>query len=524
MKLLDQRVSDLLVAGEYSFLACLAVYAREYGKMKDMPVVITAYLAVHAPWVFDGVAPLVLTNGKSIRNFVQVLRSGRIAGRKSIPRVARRYIAEWLNEAPEHVILNGSVGSDPSLADVIRMVHPKPANPVRAGLLHFVRHGRYASGATFDDKYRARGTTLPMLVANYMVAAQGGLIAEDVRKLDFRLFERGYVEKRIELWKQLVPHMGWHALRMNLNTMERDGLFNEQNETADLVLGRLGSLDLIRRTPMMPYQVFTTLKAVQDWGNAYMLSIRSALMVAVGAAFNRDPAEGGAPRIECSVAVAVDNSGSMNSPVTGHRQGATTTVTCSEAAAVLAVGIVAGSRERARTLVFDTQAREVDVSRVENLREAVSMLNSTGGGTNVSSPLLTLMHGSGGKPLPDIVIVVSDYESWVALGKSERYASLSHQTHFMSVWREYRKRHPKAKLICVDMTPSATTQADLRAEGVYRVGGFSDAVFSYIDAVAKDEADAGAWEAAIMSMGEKIAAEAKRRAADRLAGNGVGGE
>jgi 60 kDa SS-A/Ro ribonucleoprotein len=94
----------------------------------------------------------------------------------------------------------------------------------------------------------------------------------------------------------------------------------------------------------------------------------------------------------------------------------------------------------------------------------------------------------------------------------------------MSVWREYRKRHPKAKLICVDMTPSATTQADLRAEGVYRVGGFSDAVFSYIDAVAKDEADAGAWEAAIMSMGEKIAAEAKRRAADRLAGNGVGGE
>ena len=68
----------------------------------------------------------VVDNGKMLRNFVQIVRSG-ATGRKSLGSRPKKLVQHWLLSASEAQLLQAAVGNSPSLADVVKMVHPKPA-------------------------------------------------------------------------------------------------------------------------------------------------------------------------------------------------------------------------------------------------------------------------------------------------------------------------------------------------------------------------------------------------------------
>jgi 60 kDa SS-A/Ro ribonucleoprotein len=53
-------------------------------------------------------------------------------------------------------------------------------------------------------------------------------------------------------------------------------------------------------------------------------------------------------------------------------------------------------------------------------------------------------------------------------------------------WATFKTRNPKAKLICIDMQPNLTAQIK-PAQDVLCVGGFSDNVFSIMEAFADNE-------------------------------------
>jgi 60 kDa SS-A/Ro ribonucleoprotein len=55
----------------------------------------------------------------------------------------------------------------------------------------------------------------------------------------------------------------------------------------------------------------------------------------------------------------------------------------------------------------------------------------------------------------------------------------------MQAWAKLKVRNPEAKLVCIDIQPTTTTQAQERAD-ILNVGGFSDAVFDAIAAFAAD--------------------------------------
>lgn len=45
--------------------------------------------------------------------------------------VPKRLVREWLASRDEETLFSSSAGQNPSLADVVKMVHPKPAGPMR---------------------------------------------------------------------------------------------------------------------------------------------------------------------------------------------------------------------------------------------------------------------------------------------------------------------------------------------------------------------------------------------------------
>ncbi len=102
-----------------------------------------------------------------------------------------------------------------------------------------------------------------------------------------------------------------------------------------------------------------------------------------------------------------------------------------------------------------------------------------GGGTNCSAPVRWLNQR---RAKADLVVFISDNESWVDQGRGRGTALLSD-------WSEFRQRNPRARLVCLDIQPHATTQAAERAD-ILNIGGFSDQVFELISSFASGTLEA----------------------------------
>src|SRR5262249_53591023 len=85
----------------------------------------------------------------------------------------------------------------------------------------------------------------------------------------------------------------------------------------------------------------------------------------------------------------------------------------------------------------------------------------------------------------DLVIFISDYESWVDAGGGRGTAT-------MREWNAFKQRNPNARLVCIDAQPYRTVQA-IERKDILNVGGFSDQVFDVISEFARGELNANHW-------------------------------
>jgi 60 kDa SS-A/Ro ribonucleoprotein len=127
------KVLELTRELDAEFIAKTAVYSREKGFMKDMPALLVAVLSTKDKTLFEKIFPRVIDNGKMLRNFVQIMRSGAV-GRKSFGSLPKRLVREWFETRKADNIFKQSVGQSPSFADVLKMVHPKPKDAEKEAL------------------------------------------------------------------------------------------------------------------------------------------------------------------------------------------------------------------------------------------------------------------------------------------------------------------------------------------------------------------------------------------------------
>jgi len=455
---LDQ-VLALAQAVEPAFVAKTAIYARQ-AHMKDMPVLLAAHLAVRDVALLSKVFNRVADNGKTLRGFVQMLRSGQL-GRKSLGTRPKKLVQNWLLSATEQQLLNAAVGTAPSLADVVKMVHPKPAEAWRAAWFAWL------IGRPYDE------AALPPLTAAFerfkRELAEGKAPAE-VPAVPFQLLTA--LPLKTEHWAQIARDGSWQMVRQNLNTFARQGVFGLK-DMEDVVANKLADANNVRRARVLPFQLLSAYKAADAGVPA---KVREALQDAMELALANVPSFDG------RVVVCPDVSGSMSSPLTGHRGSATSTVRCVDVAALVAAAIGAKNRG-ARVLPFEQSVVTLRLNpRDSVLTQAQALAAIGGGGTNCSAPLALLNRE---QAEVDVVILVSDNESWVD-------ANRRGATQTMREWEVLKQRNPRARLICLDLQPYATTQAAERAD-VMNIGGFSDAVFETMAQFAKGQTGAEHW-------------------------------
>jgi len=438
------------------FLAKLAIYSREQGAMKDMPAVLLAILAARQSAYFAVAFARVVNNGKMLRNFVQIVRSG-VTGRKSLGSRPKRLVQTWLNDASINKLLNAAVGNDPSLADVVKMVHPQPKNAEQAAVFAWLINKPFDVNA------------LPKVIQDYELLKRG--VSVDLPDVPFQMLT--HLNLTSNQWTSIGKNMGWQALRINLNTLLRHGVFNDAN-MVNWVADRLRDKESIRKSKAFPYQLMMAYQAAKQEMPA---PIVDALQDALEIALSNVPDLKGKKVVVCP-----DVSGSMQSAVTGYRKGATSSVRCIDVAGLVAAAML---RNNPQTVVLPFENKVVDIrlnSRDSVLTNAKRLASIGGGGTDCSAPLTWLNNQ---KSVVDVVIFVSDNESWL-----RNYVYGASET--MRQWATIKQRNPKAKLICIDIQPSASTQA-LDGEDILNIGGFSDEVFKLIGLFANNQLSANHW-------------------------------
>jgi 60 kDa SS-A/Ro ribonucleoprotein len=462
----DQLANVLKLCADLDaeFIAKTAVFCREHGYMKDTPALLCAVLSVKDRELLNTVFPRVIDNAKMLRNFVQIMRSG-VVGRKSLGTAPKRLVREWLDGRTPAVLFKANVGQDPSLKDILRMVHPKPKDKTREALFGYITGRDYA----FD--------ALPEVARNFEAFKYGDSL--EVPDVPFQMLT-ALPLSTLE-WTAIARRAPWQMTRMNLNTFARHGVFAEPG-MVQLIADRLRDPGEIAKARVFPYQLmvaYTMASANSEIPREVCDALQDAMEIAVA----------NVPAIEGRVYVCPDVSGSMISPVTGHRAGATTAVRCIDVAALVAAAVLRKNWQ-AEVLPFEHRVVKVALNPRDSVMTNAERLASIGGGgTNCSAPLTRLnkrnMNG-------DLVIFISDNESWVDAGAGRGTAT-------MREWNVFKQRNPHARLVCIDVQPYRTVQATER-EDILNVGGFSDQVFDVVSEFARGTLNADHWIGVIESI------------------------
>ena len=438
------------------FIAKTAVYARQKGFMKDMPALLLAVLAQKDVNMLARVFDQVADNGKMLRNFAQIIRSGAV-GRKSFGNRPKKLMQTWLLTATEKQLLNAAVGNSPSLADVVKMVHPKPREAWRAAWFAWLIGKPYDREAlppitrAFEDYKQSRQDALPDVPFQMLTALE--LNSGD--------------------WAQIARNGSWQQVRQNLNTFLRHDVF-AKSKNIKMVAEKLRDQTAIRRARVLPYQLLTAYQATSEQMPS---EIREALQDAMETAVQNVPV------IRGKVVVCPDVSGSMHSPATGYRGSATSRTRCIDIAALVSAAMLR-TNPKARVIPFEQITVNVQLNpRDSIMTNAGKLANIGGGGTACSAPLAMLNRE---KADVDLVVIVSDNESWADRGQ------WGGKTSLMKEWDILKQRCPEAKLVCLDIQPYTTVQVQNRCD-ILNVGGFSDQVFTLIGSFAEQGMGADFW-------------------------------
>ncbi|MCA9029062.1 MAG: TROVE domain-containing protein, partial [Planctomycetaceae bacterium] len=198
------------------------------------------------------------------------------------------------------------------LRDILRMARPTPTDNSRRALFGWLtdkEQPKWAPAAEIDLPEQ-----VSLLVAFRTAETfeqQVALLQGDEGRpaLRARWDLLADTAKCPQVWSAIAKSMGPQALRMNLNTLQRHGVFQD-TALVRYVAVRLADEYEIRRSRQFPYQYFAAYMNVSDEiPHAIKASLHKAAEIACG----------NVPELPGPVVIGLDVSGSMQSAVRGFR-------------------------------------------------------------------------------------------------------------------------------------------------------------------------------------------------------------
>lgn len=439
MRMQTSALVRMAETAEPANLAQSAMLADERGRDADAAILL-AVLSRRDPALFRQVFPKIITSGSKLRRFVGCIRSG-VGGRRSLGARPRAMVRDWLERATDMELLAASVGNGPSLADVIRMVHPKPATEGRAALYGWLINPRTEHAA------------LPPLVRDYLAFRARPL--GDPPEVPFDLLIS--LKLTPAQWATVARRMPLDALLRHLNRLVRRKAFDDPATLAE-TLDQLADPARIKAAGVGPYRLMCLLRSLDP-------SAPTGLHTALEAALNSAVAL--IPPFTGAVVVCPNVVGILTRRASALPRGAATAVQGHDVAALMVTALTQGNRA-ARLRPYADGPKTLAPSSAGILGLSKQLAVMQGKFSHVGIALEALVPER--KPVDLVVIVTANAEGGT-------YVDLDVGAVMATAWRRIKAHNPKAKLVCLQIRPDIPWRHPVTlptGPDILHLSGFSD--------------------------------------------------
>lgn len=373
-----QETIKAVIAKEPQFVSNLAVFARRVFNMRSVSHVLTAYLAhetsgkSYVRSTIDG----VVLRGDDLTEIMAFYLS---TFGKPIPNSLRRAIADKLVSFDEYTMAKYKGDNKAvKMRDLLCLCRPTPKDDEQSAMWKRCLENRLETPLTWESELSANGNNT-------------------------------------ETWEKLISSgkVGYMALLRNLRNIIKANPSNIQQ-----VYDIIQDSERVRKSKQLPFRFYSAYKAVADIAGSKVFDVlENALESSVE----------NMPRLPGTTVIAVDISGSMDSPVSSNSD-----VKCYEIAMLL--GLLANRIcDNSYFYIFNNRIAKKAVSSKCNILETVRA-TGCGGGTNMSLPFQKMIDD---KINADRVIVLSDNMNYGGLwgnSTTQHYANEYRRISGNDIW------------------------------------------------------------------------------------------
>ncbi len=444
------------------FLARALVWARQYGMMKTLPTLGLLILSAGGKTrqLFEQAFTQVILTPDDLRYFVATALGGTIPGRKGLGGISVEPVRTFLANISEyHAVKYGSANStDVSLADIVRLSHPKPATAEAAERLGWLIRGKKALGVNPSSNPQIRA--FEQLKRAKTESEQIALIREG--HLPFEVVVPSLTATTPAIWSELLRQAPYMNLLRSLATFTRHQVFANE-EHVRYAAERLTDAEAIKRSRVLPFRFFNAWKAYCQLEGSDS-RVADALRQALELSFGNLPSLG-----DRRIALGPDVSGSMSAGKISEES----STRYIDIAGIFTGALLRRIEGQAVVLPFDGSVRSGHFSARDDIMVTAEKLAAYGGGsTAVGAPVEYLLDR---KIAVDVFIGITDNVEW-AYGQG-----YSTSGAFLPLWHRYKAEiAPQAQAFLVTIAPYGDAVAPAGTKGVHFIYGWSDRVLNYI--------------------------------------------
>jgi len=446
-----KRIRDLISKVSPTFVAKLAIYAREKMYLRSIPLVLTVELAkmgVSRQGLLSNLTYRVIQRADEITELLSYyVKANDRTGTKKLGKLSnqlKKGIARSFNKFDEYQLAKYNRGTEIRLRDALFLTHPKPKDKTQRELFRKLAEDRLEIPKTWETQLSEAGKS-----------------------------DTPATTKK-DVWEDMIDSgkLGYMALLRNLRNILTADVDDDHIEK---IFAQLSNRNNVIRSKQFPFRFLSAYRMIKNVDSFNTSKVLDALEIAM-----EHSAENIPMFVNERVVIASDVSASMRFPISER-----SVVKGYDIGLVLSM-LLQHKCMNVITGVFGDYWKTMKLPKnniLSNIEQMDRIANIVGYATNGYKVIRDLRDR---KIMADRIMIFTDCQMWDSTYSQSMRLYVT-GSHIQNEWNKYKKINPDCKLYLFDLYGYGNVPLDIRKNDVYLISGWSNEIFTILNNIENGE-------------------------------------